>query len=251
MLDNHKKLLIKYQKGINDFENDYIKDNFINYKKYDTHRGYLINLESYNAIKNQVGNYFKEFKNASKIVNNLNALEEIEYKTSTYLLNMLFNGNKYIIVNSEIWKLFGDQERKNEAKFLYSIDKDNIIFSLDDNIKLVFSCKSYNNIIDKSSFQPQYNKLYNQFLSNYENIKLIYNEIIDYYKFENELELYLNYNQQGQTFKKTGYFVEISWLEKWKKKTNYEEIKKLFMANIDKSQIKNEIISLEEIVYQK
>ena len=48
MLDNHKKLLIKYQKGINEFENDYIKDNFINYKKYDTHRGYLIiNINKY------------------------------------------------------------------------------------------------------------------------------------------------------------------------------------------------------------
>ena len=247
MLDNHKKLLIKYQKGIYDFENDYIKDIFINYKKYDTHRGYLINLESYNAIKIQVGSYFKDFKNASKIVNNLNALEEIEYKTSTYLLNMLFNGNKYIIVNSKIWELFGDQERKNEAIIHYSVIKDNIIFSPDDNIELVFSCISHNNIIDKSSFQPQYNKLYNQFLSNYENIKKIYDEIADYYKFENELELYLNNNQQIQKKKKLGYFVEINWLKKWKKKTNYEEIKKLIMANIDKSQIKNEIISLEEI----
>ena len=112
---------------------------------------------------------------------------------------------------------------------------------------MVFSCKFHDNFIDISSFQEKNNKGYNQFLLNYEKIKIIYNEIIDYYKFENELELYLNNSQQNQNFKKTGYFVEINWLKKWKEKTNYEEIKKLIKAKFDKSQIKNEIILLEEI----
>ena len=87
---------------INEFENTYIKDKFINYKKYKPHTGYLIKLESYNAIKKTIGQYYNKWTNASTILKSISTLEEIEFKTSTYLINMLLNGNKYIIINTII-----------------------------------------------------------------------------------------------------------------------------------------------------
>jgi len=68
MSNKDEKLLISHHKAIQDFENIYIKDNFDNYKEYDQHRGYLIKLESYEALKNKIQSYFREWKNASKVV---------------------------------------------------------------------------------------------------------------------------------------------------------------------------------------
>ena len=247
MSNKDDKLLLSHHKAIQDFENIYIKDNFDNYKEYDQHRGYLIKLESYEALKNKIQSYFREWKNASKIVKSLNDLDDIEFKTSTYLINMILNGNKYIIINTEIWELFGKKERKDKAKILYSVNKDLIIFTLDDNKKLVFSCKKHDNIIVGSSFSKDYNQYYKTLLANYENINKIYKEISDYYNFDIELENYLNHSHYNQIIKKYAYFVDINWLKIWKKKTNYDEIKKLFKQQIGKNQIMDELILLEEI----
>ena len=247
MSNKDEKLLIFYNSKIDEFENSYIKDNFINYKSYGQHRGYLIKLENYYAIRNKIKQYFQEWKSASKILASLSSLEEIEFKTSSYLINMLLNGNKYIIINNEIWTLFGKKEKKDNALILYSININYIIFSLDDKKVLVFGCKSQNNIIDKSSFSKENNNFYPNFLENYEIIKKSYQEISDYYDFEKELESYLKYYQNNKNFKDYAYFVDINWLKKWKEIRNYENIKELIKAKKEKTKIMNLIILLEEI----
>ena len=48
-------LLKYYLSEIGKFENEYIKDNFENYISYKSpHRGYLINLQSYVDLKNNI-----------------------------------------------------------------------------------------------------------------------------------------------------------------------------------------------------
>ena len=228
---------------INEFEKTYIKDNFINYKKYKPHTGYLIKLESYNDIKKTIGQYYNKWTNASTILKSISTLEEIEFKTSTYLINMLLNGNKYIIINNKIWELFGNKERKDKASISYSIESSYITFVLDDNVQVSFHCRSQNNIIDNSTISQTYNN-YSKFESNYQKIESIYQEISDYYDFENELKKGLNYDHYFQDY---AYLVDISTLKKWKEITNYDGIKKLIDAKVKKNQIMNKIILYEEI----
>ena len=138
-MNNDHNLLIKYKLAFDDFENKYVKDIYNNYTNYKEHRGYLINLENYEGIKNKVLSYYNNSSgiSASKIIQSIKKLKGIKKKNSTYLINMLSNYNKYIIINSSLWELLGDVGNLY-AKFLYYIDKDLIVFSLDDKIQLVF-----------------------------------------------------------------------------------------------------------------
>ena len=138
-MNNDHNLLIKYKLAFDDFENKYVKNIYNNYTNYKEHRGYLINLENYEGIKNKVLSYYNNSSgiSASKIIQSIKKLKGIKKKNSTYLINMLSNYNKYIIINSSLWELLGDVGNLY-AKFLYYIDKDLIVFSLDDKIQLKF-----------------------------------------------------------------------------------------------------------------
>ena len=188
MVDD-EKLLANYRLIIENFENDYVKDIFNNYKTHKPDNGYLVNLEDYEALKNKIKVYSNT--NASKIIENLTKLKTIEIKSSQYLINMLLNDNKYIIINDELWDLFGEEDKK-DSHIIYTIDKGLIIFSLDDNIQLKFTCWVHNNIIDEFSFKEENNLAYSKLTSGFKKIDTIYNQIYEYFKFENELMLNLN-----------------------------------------------------------
>jgi len=242
-MNEDEKLLIKYRLLIKQFENEYVKNNFSNYKNYGQHRGYLINLESYEALKNIIKNPHNK-----NCIENLNKLKSIEIKTSQYLINMILNKNKYIIINTELWYLFGDPEKdNNNSQILYNIDEKLISFSLDDKKQLKFYCYCENNIIDEFSFLEENNRIYySQFKSNFEKIDKIYKQIYNYYNFEKELTLYLSKNEKIQKNDNLGYLVDINWLKKWKENVNYEEIKQKFSIIKDENKIKNQIIFFEE-----
>ncbi len=185
MYINNNQLLNNYNEKIRNFE-IYVKDIFDNYKQYkNPHRGYLINFEDYENLKKIISGKNNEYNNN---LSNLKCLREIEFRTSTYLFNMLSNKNKYIFINYELWKLFG-KGNEDLKPIMYRINFSNILFSLDDNIGLNLWCRNTNNIIDESSFFEDYNKnCYNRLKLNNDNINKIYKQIIDNYNFENKIK---------------------------------------------------------------
>jgi len=248
-------LLKYYLSEIGKFENEYIKDNFENYISYKSpHRGYLINLQSYVDLKNNIKNYLKEGAYTSTINQISFKFKNIEIKTSTYLINMLFNENKYIIVNKSLWKLFGEKENIN-AQFTYTVNGNFINFCLDDFKQLKFECNSQDNIIDIISLSTKYNDPhFSELKSNYKNIESIFKEISDYYNFESKILKNLNDIQNNEKQTSLGYFIDINWLNKWMDKTNYKEIKTFFRdtkIEEQKKEIKDKIIYYQEINKEK
>ena len=126
---------------INDFETNLKKRNYENNVKISL-SGYLINLEDYEELK-------------KKIKHNLNfivKIEQIPFKTASYLVNMIYNDNKYIIISTEIWKKIVPKEKENESPIKYKINGDQIFINFEDNKILKFSNFHKNNIIEKSSY---------------------------------------------------------------------------------------------------
>jgi len=240
-MEEYRNQLMEFKAEIENFEDNYVKKNFRNYKDYDHHKGYLINLENYNDLKNKIETELKKSRNVPLAMNNLSILKSIEFKNSTYLLNMLFNGNEYIIINTTLWNLFGVKENKDQ-KFYYTINNGIIIFSLDDNIQLKFTCWSYNNIIKKSSFSFDYNTIYYQSESNYERIENIYKSILEYSKNETQIEFNLKNNKKQKGF---GYLINENWIQKWMEQLNYKKFKQEFQNFQNPKKNKDIIINYE------
>ena len=245
-MDEDKKLLINYKSLIENFENIYVKSTFDNYEKYNQLTGYIITLESYEDLKNAINSQIYGNFSSSKILENQTKLKALEIKTSQYLISMLLNDNKYIIINDKLWNLLGEKE-KNNSPISYYIDDDYIIFKLDDNIQLKFYCWRHNNIIDEFSFKEEDNLIYYSKLnSGFNKITKIYDQINEYYNFENELLQNSNQKKDNQYNKKLGCLVELNWLQKWKEIINYEKLKKHFRIKDTEKNIKNKIIFFTE-----
>ena len=97
----------KSKKEIKKFEN-HIK--YYYQKTNEKIKGYLINLSSYKKLRNKIFNYNNDNDDNLKELNEIKntKLKPIEFKTSKYLMNMLFNGNIYIIINKLIWNILGN-----------------------------------------------------------------------------------------------------------------------------------------------
>ena len=81
-------------------------------------KGYLINLKDFEELKKDIKyDIYKLFgaenKNGClKLLNSnkktkFNKVENIKLNSSKYLVNMLNNNNKYIIITSELWNVIG------------------------------------------------------------------------------------------------------------------------------------------------
>ena len=128
---------------------------------------------------------------------------------------------------------------------MYSIQYCDIIFSLDDNIRLQLWCKEKNNIIHENSFVTSDNQncvnLINPFINKINNI---YNQITDFYNFRIELKNNLKGNEYKGHF---GHFIDKQWISEWLNDTNYDKINNLLKNPENKKKIKNMIIYKEEI----
>ena len=197
--------------------------------KTNTSTGYLVNLKDY-----------EEYTNKNKLpgINNNNGkkLHQIQFKTSSYLINMILNGNKYIIIGPEIWNTIPPSEKEIESPIFYSKNISHIFIKLEDNITLQFSNFNNNNILDNNSYYKSDNPNY----KSYYDIDKIYENIIKYNNYENKFSNDLK-NSNKKLYK--GYFLDKIWFDEWNNYTNYDYIKTNFLqAYIDKKSIIDNII---------
>ena len=219
--------LTKYKIGFKEFEN-YIKK--INYNlrdnyDYDFHHGYLINLNEIERIKQKI-NYnsnesiYIQRNETSQDSTKYYTIKEIEFRNSDFLLNMIFNGNKYILINTTLWQLLCERNKEEKPSIKYYINKSKIKFQLDNKGELSFS--NNNNLIDLSGLY--YNSKYELYKSNYIFFyNNTYQKIIDYYEYQKKFKEYLKSSLKSEIL--FGYLVEIDWFEKWKKYYDYDNIK--------------------------
>jgi hypothetical protein len=159
---------------------------------------------------------------------------------------MVLNGNKYIIIKPELWELICDENKKYDSSIIYKVNSKDITLSLD-NKELSF--KHNKNIIDKYAFKNSSNfSNKSTYESNYEKITKICESAIQYYIFENEILDDLKNKQLYNTIA-SEYIVSRGWIDKWKKYSNYENIKtKYLQKEINKKEdILGDLINYFEI----
>ena len=142
-------------------------------------------------------------------------ISQIEFKTSNYLINMILNGNQYILINTDLWQIICDEKYLSESPIIYTINKNELIIYLDDQ---VLSFKHHNNIIDINALNSRL-----KYKNNYGQIKNISDAILSYYVFENEISN--NLKNINSSFDNNAYLVSKNWIDKWKKYSNYEILK--------------------------
>ena len=246
--------LIKYIKGFYEFEKYLNNINSNLFEKFEPHDGYLINLSKIEEIKKSINydNHKYEYHNYESIpINNDSVkyytIEEIKFRNSEYLLNMLFNGNKYILINTKLWKLLCKKNEENITSIKYEINYMKIKFRLSDQKELIFANQNNSNLITSEVFYTSYNSDYSLYKSRYENIvNNNYNKIIEYYKYQQNFKNSLKIPSKRSH--NTGYLVDINWLTKWEKFNDYNNIKNNYLEkNIDKKkQIINHIIYIQQ-----
>ena len=249
--DPQIEIFIKINEAIYDNE-QHIQDIFNKSSNPINEEGYLINLKDLEDLKINV-NYeeFKKYKSNQKynesyqdkiksIFDNkkfqeIKKIEQIKFKNTRYITNMLLNDNKFILINHKLWEVISDNEKDIKEKAIsYTILRTKIILYLENNEQLELSHK--NNIFDKNSCK--YNQSFNEFYQ-------LSNQIFIYYKFEKKFLNELKNNSFSST---NGYLVSESWLNEWKNYTNYENIKNKYFDKIDEKEkeIINELINYRE-----
>ena len=108
----------------------------------------LKNKIDYEINKNLISKSKFDIKENEKIM----TIKDIEFKTSQYLLNMLLNGNKYIIIDSIFWKVICEKGKENSTVINYSISEhtQNLNLNLKNDKSLIFDNKKRNNILELS-----------------------------------------------------------------------------------------------------
>ena len=150
MSEIKEDLIKKYVDKIKTFESHILTF----HKKDSKHKGYIINLNDYNLLKEKI----QYEKNKNKIMLNrfdikddekIMTIKDIEFKTCQYLTNMLLNGNKYIIIDTSFWKIICEKGKENSTVINYEISGYTSLLNVklkDD--KTLFFDNSKDNILD-------------------------------------------------------------------------------------------------------
>ena len=140
--------LKKYRQALYNFDK-YIEDIYSNLRSNELHKGYLINLKDFEEFKKII--YYDIYKNkycetGLKDINftyseKVFKIKQIEFKTSQYFINMLLNENKYIIINTALWRVICENGNENENPINYEINNSYLILHFEDNnqIKLKYN----------------------------------------------------------------------------------------------------------------
>ena len=250
-MDSEKNIsLIEYVKGFNDFEN-YIKQINLNHSyTLEKHYGYLINLEEYEKIKLSIieeSNKVKYKNNYSNISNTkekkIYIIEDIEFRNSNYLLNMIQNGNKYIFININLWKLLCKKNKEEANPIEYEMNYLKIKFKLDDQKELIFY-NSNDNIIS-SIYKDEIPDFY-FYKAYFDKIVNIFDKIKEYYNYQKNFKINLNYTYTKAT--DTGYLINLNWFYKWDKLYNYSYLKSKYLEkNNNRKEIVDHLIYLDQL----
>ena len=193
-MNNNKSILqdkfIKYYYAIINFE-DSLQDIYSESNNNKNNKGYLINLKNYEEIKQNLNyQYYNKGKKKEDLIKDMNdkfykikKLKQIEFKTTQYLINMILNGNKYIIINENLWNELGDKDEGDNSPLIYKIESNYITFNFENERKLYFK-HNKNNQIDEYTYK--YITQNSDYKPNFDVIKIILNDIKKYYEFETE-----------------------------------------------------------------
>ena len=235
-----EELLKKYSCTIKSFE-----DKVKGLKKNTPYKGHLINLKDFEDLKNKVD--YKKYKNCYypkieiKDCDKKYMYKDLEIKSSQYLINMLLNENKYIIIDTSFYQLICEKGKKNSEPFEYTYlnNSNDLKLTFGGRDVINFTKMEINNKIDST-------KLKNKSSNNFEDIKKTYESIKKYYNFEISLEKDLKSKQKTNKSNK-GYLIEKEAIDKWKEKIQYDIFKKEYFSksNIDK-EAKDKLIYIFE-----
>ena len=218
-------ILKKYRNSFSDFEKYLEKIYSHKNLEGNEYKGYLINLKDYEKIKENIDN--NRIENKFKI-------NQIEFKTSHYLINMILNGNKYIFINSKLWKLLCDKDKIDDPPINYQVNSYDVTFYL---YNKYLSFRHNQNIIEESKYKDNYYNSYKQ-------IAEIFNSTTFYYNFENKIFNDLK-NKQYCEESTIAFLVNKNWIDKWKKVSNYENIKTKYLQN----NLNNKIDIMNGLIY--
>ena len=208
--------------------------------------GYLINYERIDKIKKAINyeNNKEIYKNLSPSpadqVKKIYTIDEIKFRNSDYLLNMLQNKNNYIIINNELWKVFCKNDKEKLAPIKYYINYSQIKFKLDDQKELIFSFEfqKNDNLITFKKFYISDNPYYDHFRSNYNNlVNDIYKPIKEYYEFHKKFIAHLKMPKRSDL--QSGFLVDIDWFKEWEQFYDFINIKAKYL---DKNATEKEVI---------
>ena len=239
--------LTTLKKGFEEFD-EYINKNNKNLsEKFIPHHGYLINLSKFEELKKRINEeYRNNYLSSNKIPIDNNSkrdytIDEIEFRDSNYLLNMILNGNKYIFINEKLWQLLCKKDKKDNQSIIYEINYFKIKFQFSGESPLFFSNSKKNIICDYYEHEIPNFSLYK---NNYNNIKyIIYSAINNYYDYEKTFKIYLSFSSKPSS---SGFLVDIEWFNNWKKFYNFDFIKSKYLVNKkegEEEKVKKKIIN--------
>ena len=285
IFENEMNQCYNYCKKIEEYEK-YVNQNYQNLNNnYVPYRGYLIDLREFEKFKEYI-NYkiFKENKNNYKermLVKlvlkkksfKLKKFVINKFQSSDDLLNLLYEGHEYIIINIELGNNLCEKGKENESFFIYYINKEDLLICLNNTYVyfkhnkniisknlIIYKAIQNKNIINIDNNQLKYSKFINYDInkslvddksskSRRKNINnnIIINELLslveimkDFYLFEKKIsEKFKSSNE----FINSGYFIDKKIIDKWKENTKYNQIKSKYLVNYvnDKSQLDMEI----------
>ena len=205
--------------------------------------GYLVNHQNYNNLLQLV---LKKNDEAKMIRPNLrDDQNEYLYKLPTEskdnLKKDINNGYSFLIINKDFFNEICD--KKDSHKINYKISKEYI--TIQDGANPMIFKNGFNNIINKSTYLENIENNNNNSQNNGTNtpnqyLNDIYNDIINYYNSENDI---IQKTKSARQEEFQGYLIDNTWVEEWKKFSDYNNIKRLFSlsGSTNESKIKEHI----------
>ena len=206
-------------------------------------KGYLVDYDNFHKLK-QLLNYdhFKTYKKRGKEEkintlfnsNNFDKIEKlkaIEARSPYYIKNIIININ-CVLITEELFNLVFFTKEK---PITFSVQKKNLTLKLKK--MQLLELKHNNLVLDYSSFDKNE--------EDYDEIKNIYDSIRNYFTLENKIIEQLNQNKIKYGY---GLLVRNSWLNEWKKYTNYEYLKEKYFYQYEKYNKEIEKLIFNEII---
>ena len=255
---------IKYNQAFNEFDNfiDNIKKNKYKESKENLkYEGYLINLEDIEKFKDNIKYevfklYFKETENNNIIMSKkeeirkffdiekfkkIEKVNNVKISSHEFLINMIMNDNRYILITDELWKVIGAKEEKEDnPPLIFSINnKSQLVLYLDNNKKLYFTIYENfikkNLLLEKNGEKEIYKKVGNYFQS-----------VVEY----DNIEKFFFRDLQNESLSSSEFFlVDEKWINKWRLFTNYHYIKKKYYDKNKNNFIEKD--SINNIIYHQ